>query len=88
MPDGVDALKTNLEELREEAGVVAIQFGADHPVFKAIAAVVTAMNDAIPWPKELPLTETRKEDLKSQLKALSSAEATFLAVAHLEVTAS
>jgi len=76
-----EALRRHLDELREEVNVVAIRFGVDSAVVRAMLGVVQALNAAFPRLDELPLSDERKDEVKEALKAVSRANSEFLIAA-------
>jgi hypothetical protein len=87
--NGEDASLSSLEdldarsaELKEEVAVLSIRFGVESQVVKSMRRLVGVMDEALPWPEELPLSEERREQIKQARKKAPAALRSFLDEAH------
>ncbi|HEU4739445.1 MAG TPA: hypothetical protein VFS54_10250 [Solirubrobacterales bacterium] len=77
----LDRVTEHLEVLLEEIGIMGLRFGEKSPLVAKLGNVVQAMRATIPSPKELPLSDENKEELRAKKKQINKAESDFFLTA-------
>jgi hypothetical protein len=77
----LDETDRQLNELREEIGLLAIRFGRESPIAKKMVDILKALQALLGCAANMPLDDEQKKELAARRKEMNDAGAAFLVAA-------